>query len=134
MRLSLYIYFIWKNSLFTVFSSIFIQIFDCDLTHVAADYDYTGPDVCRYVKNTILISQLSFIRWWCAPEVLFDKKQYYDKLDIWSIGCIMAELILLHPLFCRTGHIDQIDKIFDIIGTPDSAILNDICLPGHSPI
>ncbi|CAF3402406.1 unnamed protein product [Rotaria sp. Silwood2] len=41
----------------------------------------------------------------------------------------MAELILLRPIFRGTSYIDQLDKIFDIIGTPDLAILNDTCTP-----
>ncbi|CAF3937389.1 unnamed protein product [Rotaria sordida] len=49
--------------------------------------------------------------------------------NITSIGCIMAEIILLRPVFRGTNHIDQLDKIFDIIGTPDLVILNDICVP-----
>jgi hypothetical protein len=42
----------------------------------------------------------------------------------------MAELILLHPLFRGTDHIDQLNKIFDIIGTPDIATITGICEPG----
>ena len=59
-----------------------------------------------------------------------NQKQYNQKLDIWSIGCIMGELILLRPLFPGADHVDQLNRIFDIIGTPDLAILNDICTPG----
>jgi hypothetical protein len=42
----------------------------------------------------------------------------------------MAELILLRPIFRGNGHIDQLDKIFEIIGTPDLTTLNEICTPG----
>ena len=42
----------------------------------------------------------------------------------------MAELILLRPLFRGTDHIDQLNKIFDIIGTPDLTTLDEICTPG----
>jgi hypothetical protein len=42
----------------------------------------------------------------------------------------MAELILLRPVFRGSDHIDQLNKIFDIIGTPDLATLNEICTPG----
>lgn len=41
----------------------------------------------------------------------------------------MAELILLKPLFAGTDHIDQLTKIFDIVGTPDLATLDDVCEP-----
>jgi mitogen-activated protein kinase 7 len=62
--------------------------------------------------------------------VYVNQKQYREKLDIWSIGCIMAELILLRPIFRGSDHIDQLNKIFDIIGTPDLATLNEICTSG----
>jgi hypothetical protein len=42
----------------------------------------------------------------------------------------MAELILLRPLFRGTDHIDQLNKIFEIIGTPDLDTLNAVCTPG----
>jgi hypothetical protein len=42
----------------------------------------------------------------------------------------MAELILLRPIFPGNGHIDQLNRIFDILGTPDLAILDEICTPG----
>jgi len=41
----------------------------------------------------------------------------------------MAELILLKPLFAGTDHIDQLTKIFDIVGTPDLGTLDEVCEP-----
>lgn len=50
----------------------------------------------------------------------------------------MAELILLKPLFAGTDHIDQLTKIFDVVGTPAAATLDDVCEPCtsflHSPV
>ncbi|CAF3769753.1 unnamed protein product [Rotaria magnacalcarata] len=68
-------------------------------------------------------------RWGRAPETALCERYNGDKIDIWSTGCIMAELILLRPIFRGTDLLDQFDKIFDIIGTPDLAILNDIFIP-----
>lgn len=68
-------------------------------------------------------------RWWRAPEVFINWERYDEKVDIWSVGCIMAELILLKPLFAGTDHIDQLTKIFDIVGTPDLTTLADVCEP-----
>lgn len=44
-------------------------------------------------------------------------------MDIWSAGCVMFEIITLHPLFPGANELDQIDKIHDILGTPDPALL-----------
>ncbi|CAF4442780.1 unnamed protein product, partial [Rotaria magnacalcarata] len=68
-------------------------------------------------------------RWWRAPEVFINWERYDEKVDIWSVGCIMAELILLKPLFAGTDHIDQLTKIFDIVGTPNLATLDEVCEP-----
>jgi hypothetical protein len=42
----------------------------------------------------------------------------------------MAQLILLRPVFPGKDHIDQLNKIFEILGTPDTATLNEICTAG----
>lgn len=68
-------------------------------------------------------------RWWRAPEVFINWERYDEKVDIWSVGCIMAELILLKPLFAGTDHIDQLTKIFDVVGTPNDKTLDEVCEP-----
>lgn len=55
--------------------------------------------------------------WYRSPEVLLGLP-YATPVDIWSCGCIMAELFKLSPLFCGSSEGDQLDKIFRIIGTP----------------
>ncbi len=71
-----------------------------------------------------------FVRWWRAPEILIDWERYNEKVDIWSIGCIMAELILLRPVFRGADSFDQLNRILEILGTPDTAILREICTAG----
>ncbi len=73
---------------------------------------------------------MCLIRWWCAPETIISQDQYRDKVDIWSVGCIMAELILLRAVFRGSDYIDQLNEIFEVLGTPDTATLNEICTPG----
>jgi len=46
-------------------------------------------------------------------------KQYNEKVDVWSVGCIFAELILRKPLFPGGNHIQQLKIIFAILGTPE---------------
>lgn len=57
--------------------------------------------------------------WYRAPEILLGQKQYSTSVDIWSIGCIMSELAQRRPLFAGDSEIDQIFKIFKILGTPN---------------
>lgn len=65
------------------------------------------------------IKFILIVRAYRAPEILFGSDMYAHKIDIWSVGCIMAELFFGSPIFPGTSEIDQLIKIFQIIGTPD---------------
>ncbi|KAK2580384.1 hypothetical protein KPH14_006139 [Odynerus spinipes] len=56
-------------------------------------------------------------QWYRAPEVLLGCS-YATPVDTWSVGCILAELNRLEPLFPGTSEGDQLDRIFQVIGTP----------------
>jgi cell division cycle 2-like protein len=56
--------------------------------------------------------------WYRAPELLLGTDIYGPAIDMWSVGCILAELILKDPLMMGKGELDQIDKIFRIFGNP----------------
>lgn len=55
--------------------------------------------------------------WYRSPEVLL-KSSYASSVDIWSCGCIFAELHMRRPLFPGTSEVDQLSKIFKILGSP----------------
>jgi len=56
--------------------------------------------------------------WYRAPEILLGAKKYSTPVDIWSIGCIFAELVTRSPLFPGDSEIDQLYKMFRALGTP----------------
>lgn len=56
--------------------------------------------------------------WYRAPDVLLGSRTYNTSIDIWSAGCIMAEMYTGRPLFPGTTNEDQIVRIFRIMGTP----------------
>uniref|UniRef100_A0ABD2XLF7 non-specific serine/threonine protein kinase n=1 Tax=Trichogramma kaykai TaxID=54128 RepID=A0ABD2XLF7_9HYME len=58
-------------------------------------------------------------RWYRAPEVLLHSTSYNSPIDVWAVGCIMAELYTFRPLFPGKSEIDEIFKICSVIGTPD---------------
>ncbi|XP_021928258.1 LOW QUALITY PROTEIN: serine/threonine-protein kinase dyf-5 [Zootermopsis nevadensis] len=58
-------------------------------------------------------------RWYRAPEVLLHSTVYSSPIDIWAVGCIMAELYTFRPLFPGNSEIDEIFKICSVLGTPD---------------
>ncbi|XP_031565066.1 serine/threonine-protein kinase ICK-like isoform X2 [Actinia tenebrosa] len=57
-------------------------------------------------------------RWYRAPEVLLRSTGYSSPIDMWAIGCIMAELYTLRPLFPGSSEVDEIFKVTSILGTP----------------
>lgn len=57
-------------------------------------------------------------RWYRAPEVLLRSTNYSSPIDMWAVGCIMAELYTLRPLFPGSSEIDEIFKICSVLGTP----------------
>lgn len=67
--------------------------------------------------------------WYRAPELLLGAKQYSTAIDMWSLGCIMAELLSKEPLFNGKTEFDQLDKIFRTLGTP-----NETIWPGFSKL
>ena len=61
--------------------------------------------------------EILFVRY-RAPEVLLRSTNYNSPIDIWALGCIMAELYTLRPLFPGSSEIDKLFKICTILGTP----------------
>ncbi|XP_028279635.1 serine/threonine-protein kinase ICK-like isoform X2 [Parambassis ranga] len=57
-------------------------------------------------------------RWYRAPEVLLRSTSYSSPIDHWAVGCIMAELYTLRPLFPGSSEVDTIFKICQVLGTP----------------
>ncbi|XP_033876851.2 cyclin-dependent kinase 6-like isoform X1 [Acipenser ruthenus] len=55
--------------------------------------------------------------WYRAPEILL-YSSYLSSVDVWSAGCVFAELHLLRPLLCGYSELEQLKKIFEFIGAP----------------
>ncbi|KAF1760809.1 hypothetical protein GCK72_009059 [Caenorhabditis remanei] len=68
-------------------------------------------------------------RWYRAPEIMLNSKGYTKSIDIWSVGCILAEMISNRPLFPGKHYLDQLNLILATIGSPTSddlkCIIND---------
>ncbi|GJX72164.1 cell division control protein 2 homolog A isoform X1 [Tanacetum coccineum] len=56
--------------------------------------------------------------WYRAPEILLGSRHYSTPVDVWSVGCIFAEMVNQRPLFPGDSEIDELFKIFRIMGTP----------------
>lgn len=60
--------------------------------------------------------------WYRAPEILLGCRYYSTPVDVWSIGCIFAEMITRRALFPGDSEIDQLYRIFRTLGTPDERL------------
>ena len=77
----------------------------------------TAKEVPKYKDNTL--TDYVCTRWYRAPECTLKSNNYDEKIDIWAIGCIMAELYTLKPIFPGIDEFDQLNKIIRITGTPE---------------
>lgn len=69
------------------------------------------------VKSEANISYICS-RFYRAPELIFGATYYTTAVDVWSAGCVMAELMLGYPLFPGESFVDQLVKIIKVLGTP----------------
>jgi len=77
----------------------------------------------NYAKKTPNLITL----WYRPVELLLGSTSYDKSIDMWSVGCILAELILMKPLFPADSEIQQLDMIFKLLGVPkDWKGMNDL--------
>ena len=95
-----------KTSNLLINNNGIVKIWDFGLARIFAE----PPTPCTDLVVTL---------WYRAPELLLGANIYNGKaVDMWSVGCIFAELLLKEPIFMGNGELDQLDKIFKLLGTP----------------
>ena len=72
----------------------------------------------RFQDPPRALTQLVVTLWYRAPELLFGENCYGPGIDMWSLGCIFGELICQEAIMQGQGELDQIDKIFQMVGAP----------------
>uniref|UniRef100_A0A803KNG6 Protein kinase domain-containing protein n=2 Tax=Chenopodium quinoa TaxID=63459 RepID=A0A803KNG6_CHEQI len=77
---------------------------------------------CHYGRALKPYTSLVVTLWYRAPELLLGAKEYSTAVDMWAVGCIMAELLTGQPLFEGKTEFEQIAKIFNLLGTPNDNI------------
>jgi len=93
-----------------------LKICDFGLARVAdPTHDHTGF-LTEYVAT----------RWYRAPEIMLNSKGYTKSIDIWSVGCILAEMISNRPIFPGKHYLDQLNHILGVLGSPSREDLNCI--------
>ena len=74
--------------------------------------------LAREIRSSPPYTEYVSTRWYRAPEILLKSTSYNSPVDIFSLGCIMAELYNQQPLFNGNSEIDQLQKICKVLGTP----------------
>ncbi|KAM7254697.1 hypothetical protein ACFE04_019938 [Oxalis oulophora] len=79
--------------------------------------------ICDFGSAKVLVkgeANISYIcsRFYRAPELIFGATEYTTSIDIWSAGCVLAELLLGQPLFPGENAVDQLVEIIKVLGTP----------------
>ncbi len=93
-----------------------MRIFTCIFTHPSLlprlhrRFDTVDP---RFTSPVVTL-------WYRAPELLLGTRTHAPSLDMWSAGCIMAELLLGKPLFTAQGELPLLAAIFRLMGAPNA--------------
>lgn len=61
------------------------------------------------------------VRWYRAPELLLGNKNYNSSIDMWAVGCVLAELIGRKPLFAGKDYVEMLKLHCDLLGNPKPA-------------
>ncbi|CEG75820.1 Putative Mitogen-activated protein kinase [Rhizopus microsporus] len=69
-------------------------------------------------ENSGFMTEYVATRWYRAPEIMLTFKEYTKAIDVWSVGCILAEMLSGKPLFPGRDYHHQLTLILDVLGTP----------------
>lgn len=97
-----------KPSNILINSEAYIKICDFGLARCVTSSNNKDVTMTDYVAT----------RWYRAPEILLGSTKYTTQADMWSVGCIFAELLGGKPLFPGTSTLSQINKVLEVTGKP----------------
>ena len=84
-------------------------------THVLKVCDFGSAK--KLEKDKVNVSYICS-RYYRAPELIFGATDYTPAIDVWSVGCVVAELLVGQPLFPGESGVDQLVEIIKVLGTP----------------
>ncbi|KAF0523953.1 mitogen-activated protein kinase spm1 [Gigaspora margarita] len=76
--------------------------------------------------NAGFMTEYVATRWYRAPEIMLSFQSYTKAIDLWSVGCILAELLGGRPIFKGRDYVDQLNQILQTLGTPSEPTLSRI--------
>nr|AKP99752.1 mitogen-activated protein kinase 13 [Cucumis sativus] len=79
--------------------------------------------LARTTSETDFMTEYVVTRWYRAPELLLNTSEYTAAIDIWSVGCILMEILRREPLFPGKDYVQQLGLITELLGSPDDSDL-----------
>ncbi|KAE8055342.1 hypothetical protein FH972_012187 [Carpinus fangiana] len=79
--------------------------------------------LARTTSETDFMTEYVVTRWYRAPELLLNCSEYTAAIDVWSVGCILGEIVTREPLFPGKDYVHQLRLITELLGSPDDASL-----------
>ncbi|XP_031275860.1 mitogen-activated protein kinase homolog MMK2 [Pistacia vera] len=79
--------------------------------------------LARTTSETDFMTEYVVTRWYRAPELLLNCSEYTAAIDIWSVGCILGEIMTREPLFPGKDYVHQLRLITELLGSPDESSL-----------
>jgi mitogen-activated protein kinase 15 len=77
-------------------------------------------------ENAPVMTDYVATRWYRAPEILLGSHEYTKGVDLWSVGCILGELLSGKPLFPGISAINQLERIIEVTDRPSKEDIDDI--------
>jgi mitogen-activated protein kinase 15 len=94
-----------------------------------ADFGLARSLDCKDPDQSPLLTDYVATRWYRAPEILLGSNKYTKGVDMWSLGCILAELLLGKPIYPGTSTLNQLDRVMEITGRPTPDDIESINSP-----
>ena len=76
------------------------------------------------MTSNVHLTDYVVTRWYRAPEITMSQQKYSGASDMWSVGCILAQMITGKPLLPGSDTNDQLKKMYNVLGAPDAQFLN----------
>lgn len=90
-----------------------LQIADFGLARALHNPAFLGQDKVEYTGTVVT-------RWYRPPELLAGNRFYGPEIDLWGVGCILAEMFVRRPLFTGESEVHQLQLIAQLCGSPDN--------------
>ncbi|CAK5265589.1 unnamed protein product [Mycena citricolor] len=88
-----------------------------------------GGGTSKAAGNQGFMTEYVATRWYRAPEIMLSFANYTTAIDVWSVGCILAELLGGKPIFKGRDYVDQLNQILHYLGTPSEDTLRRVGSP-----